>query len=121
MDEIEKTKNLINKFWKDKFIFKREIPLKNLFLEPENKSLQHIWNHGHADLAVFRNRKLISIFEPGGTRHLKDKKQIQNDILKYKLCRLNGVKCCHFTNDTLEKLKSKREKRKFLGSYLFGK
>jgi hypothetical protein len=31
MDEIEKTKNLIEKFWKGKFNFKREITLKELF------------------------------------------------------------------------------------------
>lgn len=119
MDEIEKTKELINKFWPGKFEFKREIPLKELFPEPKNKSLRHIWNYGHADLAVFRKGKLIAIFEPGGVHHLKDKKQIENDVLKYKLCRLNKVACCHFTNATLEKLKSNREKRKFLGSYLF--
>lgn len=119
MDEIEFTKQLIEKFWKNKFTFKREIPLKELFPEPENKNLKHIWNRGHADLAVFRNGKLISIFEPGGAYHLKEKKQIQNDIAKYNLCKLNRVKCCHFTNDTLEKLRSNREKRKFLGSYLW--
>lgn len=121
MDETEKTKELINKFWKGKFTFKTEIPLKKLFPEPENKNLKHVWNYGHADLVVFRNEKLISVFEPGGAYHLKDEKQIQNDILKYKLCKLNKVACCHFTNNTLEKLKSNREKRKFLGSYLFKK
>jgi len=119
MDETEITKQLIGKFWKNKFTFQKEISLKKLFPDPESKNLRHIWNHGRADLAIFRNRKLISIFEPGGIHHLKDKKQIQNDILKYKLCRLNKVACCHFTNNTLEKLRSNREKRKFLGSYLF--
>lgn len=121
MDEVEKTKNLINKFWKNKFNFKKEIPLEKLFPEPADKNLKHIWNYGRCDLAVFKNGKLVSIFEPGGAHHLKDKKQIQNDILKYKLCELNKVACCHFTNATLEKLKSNREKRKFLGSYLFRK
>jgi hypothetical protein len=121
MDEIEKTKNLIEKFWKGKFTFKREIPLKELFSEPKDKDLKHIWKYGHADLAVFRNGKLIAIFEPGGFHHLKDKRQIQNDILKYKLCKLNKVSCCHFANATLERLKSNREKRKFLGAYLFRK
>jgi len=121
MDEIEKTKNLIEKFWKGKFNFKREIPLKELFPEPKDKDLKHMWRYGHADLVVFKNGKLIAIFEPGGFRHLKDKRQIQNDILKYKLCRLNKVACCHFTNNTLERLKSNRQKRKFLGSYLFKK
>jgi len=119
MDEIEKLKELINKFWKDKFTFKKEVPLRELFPEPKNKNLNHIWKYGRADLAVFKNGKLIAIFEPGGFHHLKDKKQIQNDILKYKLCKLNKVSCCHFTNATLEKLKSNREKRKFLGSYLW--
>jgi hypothetical protein len=55
MDEIEKTKNLIEKFWKGKFNFKREIPLKELFPEPKDKDLKHIWRYGHGDLAVFKN------------------------------------------------------------------
>jgi hypothetical protein len=119
MSEVEKLRQLINKFWKDKFVFKEEIPLCELFPEPKNKNLKHIWKYGRCDLVIFRNGKLIAIFEPGGFHHLKDKKQIQNDILKYKLCRLNKVACCHFTNNTLERLKSNRQKRKFLGSYLF--
>ncbi len=86
MDEVEKTKNLINQFWKNKFTFRKEIPLKELFPEPQNRNLKHIWKYDSCDLAVFKNGELISIFEPGGDRHLKDKKQIQNDILKYKLC-----------------------------------
>jgi len=38
MDEIEKLKELINKFWKGKFDFKEELPLKKIFQNPKIKT-----------------------------------------------------------------------------------
>lgn len=120
MDEIEKIKVYIKYFWPNKFNFKREVPLKILFPEPKNKGLRHIWKYGHADLLVFKREKLITIFEPGGGQHLKDKKQIKNDRRKFMLCSKNKIFCCQILNNSLENL-SKRKQRNLLGKVLWTK
>lgn len=94
-----------------------EVPLKELFLEPENKGLQHIWKFGAADLCVYRNDKLVCIVEIGGGQHF-DEKQARNDRRKWKLCDINGVKCVGFMNSALQK-SSNRSIRKVLGSRIF--
>jgi hypothetical protein len=106
----------INKTW-GKFTTEKEVALKNLFPEPENKGLKHIWKYGFADLVVKRNDKIIAIFEPGGIQHF-DKKQKKNDARKFKLCELNNVRCLHLMNGFQNQV-SKRKLRQMIGKNLW--
>jgi len=112
----------INKTWPNKFkVIVKEphgIPLRELFTEPTNKGLKHIWKFGSVDVVVYKNDKLIAGFEPGGSQHFQDKKQMLNDRRKWKLFDLNGVKCFRYVNGLLEKL-SNRQRRNLIGRFLF--
>ena len=101
------------------FEVKTKVPLKDLFPEPEGKGLKRIWNYGHADVAVFRNGKLVAVLEPGGAHHF-EKKQSLSDRRKYMLCKLNGVNCLFFMAGMQERL-SKRKFRNMIRKALFAK
>jgi len=95
------------------------VRLNELFPEPENKGLKHIWKYGHADVVVERNSKVVAVLEPGGNHHLQDEKQRRNDRRKYKLCDINGVRCLHYMNNIRDGL-SNRKWRSMIGGAIFG-
>ena len=75
-EDIVKIESYINETW----IYlstKLEVRLSELFPEPDNKGLKHIWKYGSADLVVRRNGKVIAIIETGGNHHFQDEKQIK--------------------------------------------
>jgi hypothetical protein len=113
----------INKTWPGRFrvVVRRPhgVPLRELFPEPRNTGLRHIWRHGSVDVVVYNGDKLIAGFEPGGSQHFQDEIQMKNDRRKWKLFDVNGVKCFRYANGLLEKL-SNRQRRKLVGRYLFG-
>lgn len=94
------------------------VPLKELFPEPEKKHLKKFWgNNSHADIAIFRHRKLVCIVEPGGFAHFSDKKQKTRDKKKDAICKINNVNCLRISNDVvnhLYKMKTKRLFRKYI-------
>lgn len=108
----------IGKTWPG-FVVKMEQSLAKILPEPSNRGLKHIWRYGSADVAVYRGDKLICIFEPGGSHHFQDEKQMKNDRRKWKLCEINGVRCLRIANGVIGKL-SNRQKRKMFGRFLFG-
>jgi len=116
-EDIQEIESYINKTW-PKFETELEVKLKDLFKEPKNKGLKHIWKYGAADLVIRKNNKLICIIESGGSHHFTDEKQIKNDARKFKLCEINNVKCLQMVNGVKDKL-SNRKWRKLLGKYLF--
>ncbi|MBA7558228.1 hypothetical protein ES705_51023 [subsurface metagenome] len=81
--------------------FKVKIPLKKLFPEPKNKWLKSIRSYGHADIAVFRHGRLITIIEPGGFFHVSDPKQKIRDSKKDRICRENKVNCLRIFNNVV--------------------
>lgn len=84
---------------------KTKIPLKELFPEPEKKHLRKFWNNNsHADIAIFRHRKLLCIVEPGGKAHFSDKKQRTRDKKKDAICRINNIKCLRVSNGIIRDL-----------------
>lgn len=99
---------------------KTKVPLKELFPEPESKSLRKFWNdNSHADLAIFRHGQLVAILEPGGSAHFKDEKQKERDNKKDRICKINGVNCLRVGNDLanqLDKQITKRLLRKYFYS-----
>ena len=107
----------INKTW-PQFTTKVEVPLNELFPQPENKGLAHIWKYGSADLTVWKNGKLRCVIEIGGSHHWEEKQSL-NDRRKWKLCDVNGVRCLTMMNGVQDSL-SKRKWRRLLGSHLFG-
>jgi len=117
-EEAVRTEDFINKAW-PKLKTRKEIPLRELFPKPENFGLKHIWTYGSADVVVYRDNKIIAIFEPGGSHHFQDEKQIKNDKRKYMLCKKNGVAYLKFANSVLWE-SSKRQMRRIFGKYLFG-
>ncbi len=106
----------INSTWKE-FETGLEVRLRDLFPQPQNPGLKHIWTYGTADVVVYRGRRLICIIEPGGAYHWGDHQSL-NDRRKWKLAQLNGVKCLGIMNGLMRRL-SKRKWRALLGSYLF--
>lgn len=116
-EEAIRVKDYINKTW-PKFRVELEKKLNSLFPEPKNVGLKHIWKYGSADIVVYKDDKIIAIFEPGGSHHFQDEKQIKNDKRKYMLCNINGVNCLKFANSVIYNL-SKRQMRKLFGKYLF--
>lgn len=117
-EDVIKLEQYINQTWAQ-FKTQKEIALRDLFLEPENKGLKHIWKYGSADLVVFCNDRPICIIEPGGAQHF-EKKQHKNDARKFKLCELNDCRCLHMINGLMNRL-SKRQFRKLLGGYVYEK
>ena len=80
-EEAKAIKAYIEQAWPRLFCVKLEVPLSEVFSEPENTGLKHIWRHGCADLVVFRNAEPLAIIEPGGGQHF-DQKQSLNDRRK---------------------------------------
>jgi len=115
--EAQAIKAYIEQTWPRLFSVKLEVPLREVFSEPENTGLKHIWRHGCADLVVLRNAELLAIIEPGGGQHF-DEKQSLNDRRKWKLAEQNGVSCLQIMNGVMNSL-SKRKWRSLLGSHLF--
>ena len=114
--DVIELENYINKTW-PKFVTQKEIALKDLFPEPENRGLKHIWRYGAADLVVYRNNQPTYIIEPGGSHHF-DEKQHKNDARKFKLCELNNCRCLHIMNNSTNRL-SGRQLRKLIGGFLW--
>lgn len=117
-DDVIELESYINKTW-PQFKTQKEIALRKLFPEPENKGLKHIWKYGSADLVIYKNDKIICIIEPGSTQHFKEK-QHKNDARKFKLCELNNCKCLHMMNGLINRL-SKKQFRKLIGGFLWKK
>lgn len=118
MTDIELIEKYIKKSFK-RFSTRKEMELKNLFPEPENKGLKHIWKYGAADLIVYRKSIPICIFEPGGPHHF-EKKQMKNDARKFKLAELNKCTCLHLMNNVFARL-SNRSKHRLIGSLVYRK
>jgi hypothetical protein len=116
--EARAYKDYIESKWGHLFHVELEKPLRDLFPKPEQKFLHSIWRLGAADIVVFKNSKPICVLEPGGRQHY-DEVQAKRDARKQKLCSLNNVKCLHIMNGTMSRV-SKRQWKKFIGSYLFG-
>lgn len=111
-------KTYINETWPN-FRVELEEYLRDILPQPRNKGLNHIWKYGSADVVVRKDEKIVAIFEPGGSAHFQDEKQMKNDRRKWKLCELNNIRCLRIANGVLDRL-SKRQKRKLIGRYLFG-
>ena len=118
-EEAKAIKAYIEQKWSRLFSVELEVPLKQVFNEPENSGLKHIWRYGFADLVVFRDNKPMAIIEPGGGQHFGEKQSL-NDRRKWKLAEQNGVRCLHVMNGVMNSL-SKRKWRELIGSYLFPK
>jgi hypothetical protein len=116
-EDIKQIEKYINHIW-EQFTTKKEVKLRNLFPEPEEAGLRHIWKYGSADLVVLKDNKPICIIESGGAHHFEEKQSL-NDRRKWKLAELNGVRCLNMVVGLSGKL-SNRKWRTLLGRYLFG-
>jgi hypothetical protein len=116
-EDIKEIEKYINNTWKQLFA-QKEIRLSQLFPEPQNKGLRHIWKYGCADLVVYREGKPICMIESGGSHHWQEKQSL-NDRRKWKLAEQNGVKCLTMMNGLKQRL-SNRKWRALLGRFLFG-
>ena len=94
LDAKEELKQIIlNFFGKHFYIPRFDVPMKKLFPEPQNEVLKGFWlKKSHADIPVFsqKTRKLVAVFETGGTQHLREK-QRNRDTAKAELCELNNI------------------------------
>ena len=115
-EEIRNIEAYINKTWKH-FDTQKEVHLYELFPEPEDVGLNHIWCYGSADLVVSKDGKHICIIEAGGSQHFEEHQSL-NDWRKRKLAEINGVKCLNMMNGMMASL-SNRKWRSMLGRYLF--
>jgi len=115
-EDIKQIESYINRTWKQ-FATQKEVRLRKLFPEPENKGLKHIWKYGSADLVIYKNEKPICIIESGGSQHWEEKQSL-NDRRKWKLAEQNGVRCLTMMNGIMQRL-SNRKWRGLLGKYLF--
>ena len=116
-EEAIRTEDFINKAW-PKLKTKKEVPLRELFEEPENRGLKHIWTYGAADVVVYNGDRIVAVFEPGGSHHLTDEKQKKNDNRKFMLCKKNGVRYLKFANSVIYQM-TKRQMRRLFGKYLY--
>lgn len=116
--DVIKLEHYINETW-PRFKTQKEIALQDLFPEPTNIGLKHIWRYGSADLTIFHNNQPICVLEPGGTQHF-DERQYKNDARKFKLCELNNCRCLHMMNGLVNRL-SKRKIRRLIGGFLWKK
>jgi len=105
-------------YWWKQFTIKLEVPLSELFPEPEKGWVKHIWKHGSADLCVFHSNKLICIIEAHGHHHFSNKKQIMNDKRKAKLCQINNIGCLQVANSVRDTI-ARRKWRRLLGKYIW--
>ena len=117
-DEQRAIAGYIEQTWPGRFHVELSIRLSQIFPEPENKGLKHIWKYGEADIVVYREKKPVAIIEPGGAHHFEEKQSL-NDRRKWKLTEQNGVRCLTMMNGLQTRL-SKRKWRALLGRYLFG-
>ncbi len=117
-EEEKSIREYISRTWSE-FHTETGATLFTLFPEPENYGLKHIWTYGHSDISVFRKRRLVCLIEPGGSQHFEEHQSL-NDRRKWKLTEINGVKCLHLMNGTMENL-SKKQFRKLMGGVLYGK
>lgn len=115
-EDIKLIERYINNTWKQ-FNIRKEVRLNDLFIEPENPGLNHIWKYGSADLVIYKNNKPICIIESGGSHHFKEKQRL-NDRRKWKLAEQNSVRCLTMMNGLMQRL-SGRKWRALLGKYLF--
>jgi len=106
--EIRKIEGYINVTW-PQFRTCKEVRLRELFSEPDNAGLRHIWKYGSADLVVYRHDKAVCIIEAGGAHHFEERQSL-NDRRKWKLAEQNGVRCLTMMNGLMERL-SKRKWR----------
>ena len=109
--------HLVNNF--PRLEFRKKVPLKELFSEPDSRWLRSIWGYGHGDIAVYRHGKLICIIEPGGSYHLREEAQKLRDRKKDKICKVNSVKCLRVVNDFVNHL-DKKQARKLLKKHFYG-
>jgi hypothetical protein len=116
IEEIRTIESYINLTW-PQFTTRKELRLRELFPEPKNAGLRHIWRYGSADLVVYQRDKAVCIIEAGGAHHFEEKQSL-NDRRKWKLAEQNGVCCLTMMNGLMERL-SKRKWRNLLGRYLF--
>lgn len=109
----------IQSFWPERFGLRYEVRLRDLFPEPENDGLRHIWRYGRADLVVTRPKsaKIVSLIELHGEHHWTEK-QARNDRRKYMLARENEVECLALYNSIVDRI-SRRQMRGLLGGVLF--
>lgn len=117
-DEQYSIAGYIDDMWPGKFRVSLGERLAQLFPEPSNIGLRHIWKYGEADIAVYRKKRLVAIIEPGGSHHF-DEKQAKNDRRKWKLADINGVTCLMLMNGLQPQL-SNRKWRSLIGRALFG-
>lgn len=115
-EEIRRIEGYINKTW-PYLTTRKELPLRELFPEPENKGLKHIWKYGSADLVIYKGGRPVCIIEAGGGQHFAEKQSL-NDRRKWKLSEINNVKCLSMLNGLMDKL-SRRKWRALLGGYIF--
>ncbi|MDI6782568.1 MAG: hypothetical protein QME64_00545 [bacterium] len=105
-----------------KFEIKTKVPLKKLFPQPKSPRLLRFWQaQSHADIAIFRDGKLVAILEPGGGAHLTDEKQVYRDTLKRMICWLNMIKCEHILNSLVVGYMQTREWKLFIKKLLYRK
>src|SRR5437867_2988781 len=115
-EEIRNIEGYVNATW-PQFTTRKEVRLRELFPEPQNEGLRHIWKYGCADLVVCRREKMVCIIEAGGAHHFEEKQSL-NDRRKWKLAEINGVRCLQLMNGAMDGL-SKRQWRNLVGSFLF--
>ena len=116
-EDIRQIEQYVNATW-PQFTTRKEVRLRELFSEPENAGLQHIWKYGSADLVVYQHDKAVCIIEAGGAHHFEEKQSL-NDRRKWKLAEQNGVRCLTMMNGLMLTL-SKRKWRELLGRCIFG-
>lgn len=116
-EDVIRIEAYIHEKW-PQFTTQKEVRLKQLFPEPENKGLRHIWTYGAADLVVYRDGRPICIIESGGSHHWEEKQSL-NDRRKWKLAEKNGVRCLTMMVNIKDRM-SNRQWRNLLGRYIFG-
>ncbi len=116
-DEAKAIRDYIVEKWGHLFDVQLEVKLNELFPEPENVGLKHIWKYGSADIVVSRKGNLVAIIETGGSHHWEEKQSL-NDRRKWKLADINNVKCLTMMNGIMDSL-SRRQWRNLLGQILF--
>tara|TARA_R100000027_G_scaffold61606_1_gene53113 strand:- start:8326 stop:8787 length:462 start_codon:yes stop_codon:yes gene_type:complete len=119
--QVREVAALIESFWPGKYNLRFEVPLKELFPEPENHGLLHIWKHGRADLVVNfeKTGKVVSLIECHGAHHWGEK-QARNDRRKYMLARENNVSCLCIYNSVTGRI-SRKMIRNLFGNYFYRK
>tara|TARA_R100000027_G_scaffold64353_1_gene57743 strand:- start:486 stop:947 length:462 start_codon:yes stop_codon:yes gene_type:complete len=118
--QVREIAGLIESFWPGKYDLRYEVKLSEIFPEPENHGLLHIWRYGRADLVVnfARTGRILSIIELHGAHHWTEK-QAKNDRRKYMLAKENGVAGLCMYNSLIGRI-SRKKMRNLLGKYFYG-